>query len=260
MWKKPKLWTFWENIRLQSQSKTILLLVAIWWKFKIFLWTPISFRTKKVIWYVLRSSTVSVAIYGKFAKPSKFYKNENFFGKNISFFNNPRKLNVLRSVTDWVDFYRLFLFNKIKCWKFWKFHYFSRIPRQICYFYRFLKYPFFSKNPLIFKKKTNVLRNRVTSVAFYDKFIIFSDFQKFMFFLEKTHLIFFIKITLWTLWELLLFLSHSTNLPLLAVFKTFQFFSRKTHLFFVRKKQILNVLGNFFAAAFYDRFAIFSNF
>ena len=44
---------------------------------------------------------------------------------------------------------------------------------------------FFKKIRHLFRKKMNVLRNPNFSVEFYDNFAIFSDFQNFMFFLEK---------------------------------------------------------------------------
>ena len=54
----------------------------------------------------------------------------------------------------------------------------------------------------------NVLRNRNISVA-YDNFAMFSDYEEFMFFWKNSSS-FSLKIIFWTLWEFLLFLSHST--------------------------------------------------
>ena len=85
----------------------------------------------------------------------------------------------------------VFFSRKANFARFEKLYYFSRILRQICCFYRFLRFSFFfQKIRHLLKKKMNVLRKLKLSVAFYDKFAIFSDFQKFMFFLEKLTYIF----------------------------------------------------------------------
>ena len=49
----------------------------------------------------------------------------------------------------------------------------------------FSKIFFFFQKIHHFLRKKNVLRNRNISVAFYDNFALFSDFEEFMFFLEK---------------------------------------------------------------------------
>ena len=122
-----------------------------------------------------------------------------------------------------------------------KSHYFRRFLRQIRYFYRFLKFSLFFKKSIIFLRKKNVLRNRNISVAFYDNFALFSDFEEFMFFWKNSSG-FSIKINFWTFWEFLLFLSHSTaNLPNLAPFIYFRTIFPKTHLCF-EKPQNLKVL------------------
>ena len=50
---------------------------------------------------------------------------------------------------------------------------------------------FFKKSVTSLRKKMNALRNPKLSVAFYDIFPIFNDFQKLMFFLEKLILFFY---------------------------------------------------------------------
>ena len=88
----------------------------------------------------------------------------------------------------------------------------------------------------------NVLRNPEFSVAFYDNFVLLSDFQKFMFFSGKAHLNYFLKINFWTFWELLLILSHSvTTLLLLPIFKLFIFF-QKTHQFLGKKRTFWEIV------------------
>ena len=81
----------------------------------------------------------------------------------------------------------------------------------------------------------NVLRSFKNSVAFCDNFAIFSDFQNFMFFSGKTHLIFFIKTNFWTFRELLIFLSHSLAKLLLLPFSKLFFFFEKSHHFLGKK-------------------------
>ena len=159
------------------------------------------FHEKQTL-HVLRNFTISFAFYGKPATFSKFMNNQLSYQKTFSFWEKTQILKVVRSFISSVEFYRLIatftgikkikfflqnsiFFKKTNDERFEKSYYFSRIPRQFCYFHQFLKYSFFSKNPSIFRKKIKVLRNRNISVEFYDNFAIFSDFEEFMFFLEK---------------------------------------------------------------------------
>ena len=150
-------------------------------------------------------------------------------------------------------------FKKIKWWSFWEISLIQTISTTNLLLLPFPKTFFFRKIHRFLRKK-NVLRNRNISVAFYDNFAMFSDFEEFMFF-GKTHLIFQKKINFWTFWEFLLFLSHSTaNLPNLARFIHFKTIFPKTHLCF-EKPQILKILRYLTnSVPFYVEFATFSSF
>ena len=118
--------------------------------------------------------------------------------------------------------------------RFEKSYYFSRIIRQICYFYLFLKFSFFSKNPSFFwgKKWTfwEVLNFQSHSMTFLLSLAIFKNWC----FFWKNSSNFFLKIKFWTFWKLLLFLSRSAaSLLLLPIFKLFLFFKNPSNF---RKK------------------------
>ena len=156
-------------------------------------------------------------------------------------------------------FFRKPIFFEItpKSERFEKSYYFSRIIRQICYFYLFLGFSFFSKNPSPFWEKKwtfwEILNFQSHSTTFLLSLAIFKSWC----FFWKNSSYFFSKKN-WTFWKLLLFLSHSTaNLLLLPFFKLFIFF-QKIHQFLGKK---MNVLRNRnLSVAFYDNFAIFSDF
>ena len=111
--------------------------------------------------------------------------------------------------------------------RFEKSYYFSRIIRQICYFYLFLKFSFFSKKPSPFEKKKwtfwEILNLQSHSTTFLLSLAIFKN----RCFFWKSSSNFFKKIKFWMFWKLLLFLSRSTAyLLLLPIFKLFHFFKK----------------------------------
>ena len=119
----PNIRTLWEVLLFQSHYTTNLLLLPI---FKIFIFfkKSVTFLRKKM--NVLRNPKPSVAFYDTFAIFSDFQKLMFFLEKLILFF----------------------YLKKIE--RFENFYYFCRILRQICYFYRFLNYSFFSKKAINF--------------------------------------------------------------------------------------------------------------
>ena len=130
-----KKWTFREIAIFYSHSTTILLSLAIL-ENSCFFWKNFSsFRIKINFWTFWEFLLFLSHFTANLLNSAHFINWKTIFPKTHLCFDEPQNLNVSRSVTDWVDFYRLFLFNKIKFWKFWKFHYFSLNPRQICYFY-----------------------------------------------------------------------------------------------------------------------------
>ena len=133
----------------------------------------------------------------KTKNPSVFQKKPRIWAFRAVFYfrtHSTSNLLPLAFFNDFVFYFlkiHVFFSRKANFARFEKLYYFSRILRQICCFYRFLRFSFFfQKIRHLFKKKMNVLRKLKLSVAFYDKFAIFSDFQKFMFFLEKLTYIF----------------------------------------------------------------------
>ena len=128
-------------------------------------------------------------------------------------------------------------------------------------FTHFYFIPFF-KNPSIFRKKMNVLRNRNNrrEVAFYGNFAISSDFGEFMFFPINV-ILFFYKNRFWNvLRNFFPFLSHSTaTLQNWAHFFNLKTIFPKTHLCF-EKPQNLNILRSLTnSVAFYGKFVTFSS-
>ena len=116
----------------------------------------------------------------------------------------------------------------------------------------------FSKNPSAFlRKKMNVLKNFKISVAFCDNFAIFSDFQKFMIFLEKLSYFFFVKNKIWTFRELFFIPLLSTTNFLFLRFLKYCFFFKKS-ISFYEKMNVLRKRN--VSVAFYDNFAIFRDF
>ena len=152
-------------------------------------------------------------------------------------------------------------FSKIKFWTFWKLLLFLSLSKANLLLLPIFKLLLLFKNPSIFRKKMNVLRNRNNrrEVAFYGNFAISSDFEEFMFFPVNV-ICFSIKIDFGTFWEFLLFLSHSTaKLLNSAHFLSLKTIFPKTYLFFA-EPQNLNVLRSLTnSVAFYGKFATFSS-
>ena len=106
------------------------------------------------------------------------------------------------------------------------------------------KFSFFSRSPSIYLERTqilNALRNLTISVAFYGKLATLSNLKKFNFF-QEAHLFTLKEPKFWTLWEFILFHSHSTaNLLPVGIFQKFRIFFEKPIsfiLFFLKKTKI----------------------
>ena len=158
------------------------------------------------------------------------------------------------------NFFRKPIFFGItpKLERFEKSYYFNRIIRQICYFYRFLRFSFFSKNPSPFWEKRWTFWEILNFQSHITTILLSIAIFKNWFFSGKTHLIFFSKNQIlnvlrtftisvafygkfatftdfkifffqkihrflgkkWTFWEIVTFQSHSTTVLLsLAILK-----------------------------------------
>ena len=111
---------------------------------------------------VLRIFTISVPFSDKYAIISKIQKLKSFFQKTLFFRNYPK----IRT------FWEVLLFQ-------------SHYTTNLLLLPIFKIFIFFKKSVTFLRKKMNVLRNPKLSVAFFDIFAIFCDFQNLMFFLEK---------------------------------------------------------------------------
>ena len=103
-----KKWTFWEILNFQSHSTTIFLSSAIFKSWCFFWKNSSNFFIKKKL-NVLKTFTISVSFYGKFAKFDTFHQFENkIFAKTHLCLEKPQNLNVLRSLRNSVAFYGKF--------------------------------------------------------------------------------------------------------------------------------------------------------
>ena len=123
-----------------------------------------------------------------------------------------------------------FLRKEPNCERFEKSDYFNRILLQFCYHLGFQKFSSFfpERASFLFRKRQhwNFLGNFTILVAFYSNFATFCNLINFKVFLKKP--IFFIKLKLWALWEVLLFQSYCTTyLPILEILKNSRSFFRK---------------------------------
>ena len=106
----------------------------------------------------------------------------------------------------------------------------------------FKKSMFFSEEPNYFSEKTQILkilRNPTFPLAFYSKFASFSNFEKFMIFLERP--IFFSiknpKFQLWTFWKFMLFQSQSrAKLRPLAILRKIKIFLERRICFLLKNE------------------------
>ena len=126
---------------------------------------------------VLRNFTASVAFHSKLATYNHFWKNQDFFSENPSFYPNLLK------------FFELFE----------KSYYFSRILQQICYLYiSWWNHDFFSKAHFFWKKPEYLTFWTISS--FYSHFVLiclrWAIFETLIFFVEKFHLFFEITQTM----------------------------------------------------------------
>ena len=144
---ETQILTFWETLLFQSHSTGNLQISAF-------------------------VSTINFSIKKTFS----FWKNPNFesFGEVL----------LLRSHST-EKLIHLEVFEKIKWWSFREISMFQAISTTNLLLLPFFNIFFFFKKSIIFYEKKNVLKNRNISVAFNDNFAMFSDFEEFMFFLEK---------------------------------------------------------------------------